>query len=151
MARFGIDSIQLQFQVSHDEEHVTLRAELDDGRRIDFGERIHHYLLLTLARQRSQDWHQGFDEATQGWLEMEALCGMLGMDASHVNIQIHRARKQLKGLLSGSVDADDLIERRVGSLRLRSRRFRIYRGSRLEASLSPVSRSGESAEADIDE
>lgn len=147
----GIEGMQLRFRVSHDEEHVTLEVELDDGRRIEFGERIHHYLLLTLARQRHQDWRQGFDEATQGWLDMETLCGMLGMEASHVNIQIHRARKQLKGSLTGVVDIGDLIERRVGSLRLRSRRFQIYRGSRLEASLPPATQSGESAVVDADD
>ncbi len=131
----GIDCMQLQFQVSHDEEHVTLHAQLDGGSQIDFGERTHHYLLLILARKRYQDWGQGFDEAAQGWLDMDTLCNMLGMEASHVNIQIHRARKQLKEALLSIVDIGDLIERRVGSLRVRARRFQIYKGSQLEASL----------------
>lgn len=139
ITRLGMDGMQLQFRVSQDEEHVHLLARLDNDQPFDFGERIHHYLLLTLARQRHQDWQRGLDEATQGWLDMEPLCAMLGMEASHVNIQIHRARKQLKELLIGWVDTSDLIERRVGGVRLRCRRFQIYRGSRLEASLPPPS------------
>ena len=123
----------MQFQVSLNEEHVFLTL-LDDGSRvIDLGERVHHYSLLVLARLRLADAARGIESGSQGWVGIEQLLKMLGMDGGHLNIQLFRARRQLLQVLP----AMQLVERRRGELRFGSFGVRIVRGATLEAQLPP--------------
>lgn len=127
----------LHFNVSLDEEHVSLR--LSDGHTaIDLGERTHHYCLLTLARRRLEDALRGIEAAAQGWVELDQLARMLGLDVQHLNIQIFRARKQLtQALPAAGASLPDIIERRRGAVRFGHWGVRIVRGSSLEGDFQP--------------
>ena len=131
----NINTIRWQFNCSLDEEHIRLKGVTDNGQTLDLGERVHHYLLLILARQRQHDAEQGFDKSSQGWIEMTSLCTMLGLEQTHINIHIFRARKQLQSLIPQPLDTVDFIERRSGSIRFRYAHYTIYRGSQVEAGM----------------
>jgi hypothetical protein len=120
------------FRVSQNEEHIWLSVDCG-GEQIDFGERAHHYSLLTLARRRFADHQRGFDEPSQGWVGVDQLSKMLGIDPSHLNIQLFRARSQIMREQRDSGQLPDVIERRRGEVRLRSCAFKITRGMQLEA------------------
>ncbi|WP_416269922.1 FHA domain-containing protein (plasmid) [Burkholderia cepacia] len=124
----------LEFLVSRDEEHVRMLLHVRGG-VVDLGERAHHYSLVTLARARSADMQAGYDAATQGWIELDRLARMLGIDTSHVNVQIHRARSQFAAL--PGLGASQLVERRRGSVRFGDVPFRVMRGAHLECESVP--------------
>lgn len=123
-----LHDMQLLFHVSLDEEHTFLQVRYDEE-TFDLGERIHHFLLLTLARCRQVDRERRIDPAEQGWIEIDALSKMLGLEVSHTNIQIFRARKQVYEALPEKPSPIQLIERRRGAVRLGCSRFSIIRGS----------------------
>lgn len=123
--------IEFQFHVSQDEEHTSMKV-VAFGREVDLGERTHHYCLLTLARKRLSDATQALDPDSQGWVELKVLAKMLGLEPSHVNIQIFRARNQLSdAFLFGEV-LPNAVERRRGSIRFSVPKFMIMRGSHIE-------------------
>jgi hypothetical protein len=125
----------VDFVLSRDEEHVeaTLHTR---GAAVDLGARAHHYCLVTLARARFADAQAGYDVASQGWIELDDLARMLGLDVSHVNVQIHRARTQFSPLLSPG--GAELVERRRGSVRFGELPFSIVRGDTLECRSTPT-------------
>ncbi|HEX7025684.1 MAG TPA: FHA domain-containing protein [Gammaproteobacteria bacterium] len=125
------ESVHLHFRVSLDEEHTFLKLGYN-GEIYDLGERIHHFLLLTLARSRQADRERQIDPAEQGWVEIEDLSKMLGLEVSHTNIQIFRARKQVCEALAGKLSSVQLVERRRGAVRIGCPRFNITRGSAQE-------------------
>lgn len=137
---FPRKEIKFHFDVSTDEEHVFLKIIIKD-RILDLGERVHHYLLLTLARFRLQDAENGDDPSSQGWVAPDRLSHMLGIDPSHLNIQIFRARKQIYDALPDVLNLPQIIERRVGSLRFGFTNFQIISGSRVEGRMSGESKS----------
>ena len=110
----GGAAISLHFDVSLDEEHVFLSIT-QDQRRLDLGERVHHYALLTLARRRLADRASGIDPHSQGWIDTELLSKMLGLEAAHLNIQIFRMRRQIALAMRGApntvytVDLDQIV------------------------------------------
>ncbi|TQV81163.1 FHA domain-containing protein [Exilibacterium tricleocarpae] len=115
------------FDLSLDEESTHLR--LQTGRElVDLGERIHHYLLLHLARCRAEDAASDIGDKSQGWVDCERLSRELGIDAAHINMLIFRARKQFAELHI----PDDVtpIERRRGYVRFGSSSFVIHHGSK---------------------
>jgi hypothetical protein len=135
----------LAFDLSLDEEHTRLRV-LHAGHETDLGERSHHYCLVTLARKRLADARAGHDPAAQGWLDSAQLAKMLGIEASHLNIQIYRARDQLMGAVPTANALAQAVERRRGGLRLGGRlAFEVRRGTQLEGSYRPP-RAGERAQ-----
>ena len=87
-------------RLSLDEEHASLEVK-DGTARTDLGERSHHYCLATLARRRMADQERGIEPGAQGWLGSAELSRMLGMETTHLNIQIFRAREQLMTALPG--------------------------------------------------
>ncbi len=127
--------IRFLFRVSIDEEHVVVKITIGEN-TIDLGERVHHYMILTLARQRLNDAENGIDLDSQGWVDIDRLAEMLGMDSNHLNIQIFRVRKQVSKALSELLNLPQVIERRVGSLRFGFADFQIMRGSSVEGTLS---------------
>ena len=135
-------SAALQFHVSLNEEHVFLRLVPARGATIDLGERVHHYCLLTLARQRLHDARLGADVSSQGWLAVEALARMLGLEQTHLNIQIYRARQHVGAALPSELLGDALLERRRGEVRFGALPFRIVRGTILEGEIFPCSCQG---------
>ena len=94
-------------------------------------------MLLTLARQRLKDAEEGADQETQGWIETDHMADMLGIDPSHLNIQIFRSRKQINDTLSQFLNPPQVIERRFGGLRFGYPGFQIKRGSAVEGTLHP--------------
>lgn len=121
--------VALHFNVSQNEEHTSLDL-VTGGKSVSLGERIHHYTLVTLARVRSQDARRGLAPQSQGWIALDELSRMLGVEPSYVNIQIFRAKHQiLNALPTHSTDAP-LVERRRGDVRFGSYPFLIHGGAR---------------------
>jgi hypothetical protein len=128
--------VRFAFDVSQNEEHIQLVIELD-GKTHNLGERTHHYSLLLLARQRNADAQRGMDVASQGWLSMEELARMLGLDVPHVNTQLFRSRNQIARDCADDGSLSNVIERRRGEVRFGAFHFRIVRGVSLEAEFVP--------------
>ena len=112
----SIDTIRLRFRVSRDEEYAQMIV-LHGARAIELEARVHHYLLLTLARQRAEDREAGEPPESQGWVTVEGLARMLRMDEGQINLQVFRARKELAA--SGIEEAARLVERRSPGRQLR--------------------------------
>jgi hypothetical protein len=111
--------VDAQLVIRHDqtEEHVTAELVPQSGPPIDLGARAHHVLLLELARARLDDRKRGIDPAEEGWIHREELSERLKLDVTHVNIMIHRLRRQLAEL--GIADGPNMIQRRARSGLLR--------------------------------
>jgi len=119
----------LTFNTSQDEEKTQLWFE-SGNRKIDLNIHIHHYLTLMLARNRADDIRNNLADKLQGWVGMDKLSQDLGISPNHINIQIHRARKQL---VDNGVTSDDIIQRKSpGFIRLNCNLFTIYKGKALE-------------------
>ena len=127
----------LIFRVSLDEEHTWLSVRCGP-RQVDLGERSHHYALVTLARLRLADAGTGREPIAQGWVSGAKLARMLGLAATHLNIQIFRARDQLLNALPTVSALSQVVERRRGELRFGPLAMEIYRGSQLEGQWSPI-------------
>lgn len=126
----------LNFNVSQNEEHISLTIA-DAERSTDLGERTHHYSLLTLARLRLAAVTRGTAAASQGWVEVERLARMLGLDGAHLNIQIFRVRNQIARAFPDGPNLSNLIERRRGEVRFGEFGFQIVRGALLEGNFNP--------------
>lgn len=125
--------IKFDFFVSQCEEHTYLYLNVN-GRKIDLGERSHHYCLLTLARLRFDHFCRGFDELCQGWIGVEDLSKMLGIEPTHLNTQLFRIRTQIMREVRDCCHFQDVIERRRGEVRMCAAPFQILHGRKLEAS-----------------
>lgn len=128
----SLNEITFLFNVSRNEEHVSLKIRVGE-RVIDLFERVHHYCLVVLARQRLEERKQGLDPDTCGWIEFEKFARMLGLDPSHVNIQIFRARHQLLEAIPEARTWPALIERKRGVVRFGPFRFEVSGGSAVQA------------------
>lgn len=125
-----LDDIEFHFDLSLDEENTQL--QLKHRRKVfDLGERSHHYLLLHLARHRANQAALGLDSKSQGWIDNDRLTKDLGVEMSHINIMIFRARKQIAHSLEEPVDSEHLVERGKGRMRFGCAQFRIYKGAQL--------------------
>jgi hypothetical protein len=120
------------FNISQDEELTELIIK-NNTDEISCDTRSHHYLTALLARYRSQDCQSSLPEYLQGWRTIEQLTKDIGLSESHVNIQIHRARKQLADKLhSLGLYGSLLIERKKGQVRFSANHYQIYKGQILE-------------------
>lgn len=129
-----LTEFEFVFNLSLDEE--TTQLELHHPKQhLDLAVRSHHYLMLQLARHRAEDASQGLDFSSQGWVYADQLASELGLDATHMNIQIFRARKQLADSLPEIADHQNLLERRGGKIRFGCAKFKIYKGANLTAEL----------------
>ncbi|MEM7077740.1 MAG: FHA domain-containing protein [Pseudomonadota bacterium] len=125
--------IAMLFNVSLDEEKTRLTVLLGAD-SYNLGYRAHHYLLLHLARHRQQQQLDGVDACESGWIDAELCAAELGISVEHLNIQIHRFRKQISGhtILAG---ADNLfVERRPGEIRLAPQLSEVSKGGIVEFS-----------------
>ena len=108
--------VELLFEVSRDEEDVTMRVS-HRGKQLLEGARAHHQLLLFLARARLEDQRAGEAPVPeQGWRYVEQVCAALQIDDLRLNTEIYRARKELAPRVQG---AAALVERRRSSRSLR--------------------------------
>ena len=137
LAAPGSDGVLFDFQVSRNEEHIVLNLVSAHG-QLSLGERTHHYSLLTLARARWQDAQRGLDASCQGWLAIEQLAHMLGLEQSHLNTHLFRARNQIAREFANASNIENVIERRRGEVRFGAFAFRIVRGDELEARFNPA-------------
>jgi len=103
------------FGVSGDEEYVELDL-IQGARKRSLKPRAHLYVLLTLARLRSEQEALD-DDGESGWVHQEDLARMLGCNDGYVNLAIYKARRQLAK--AGLVGAPGIVERRVGTRQLR--------------------------------
>lgn len=129
-ASHRLDDYQFVFTLSLDEETTELQLERN-GQALDLGVRSHHYLLLQLARHRAEDGARGLDSKSRGWVYADALATELGLDSTHMNIQIFRARKQLADSLPHVPAQQEVLERRGGKIRFGGDNIKIYKGEQL--------------------
>ncbi|MEI9938409.1 MAG: FHA domain-containing protein [Pseudomonadota bacterium] len=108
--------LTLEFSVSKDEEHVSLRAR-SGAQYLDLGERNYHYLLLTLARQRQKDASEGLQESSCGWVYQDDFAHDPAMAPQQLSVDVFRIRKQFAA--AGVTDAASIIERRPRTKQLR--------------------------------
>lgn len=110
--------VVLRFEVSRDEEHVSLTVSWG-GRTFAPPARAHAYTLVTLARHRLADERAAeIPPSERGWIDQEELCRRLRLDANLLHTHLFRARRQLAD--AGVPGAEGLVERRlhVGRLRI---------------------------------
>lgn len=122
-----VDGIGLRFTANRD---GSVDVDVLHGRHVTrLRQRTHHRLLLALARRRVADQlgapTTGLPPGDHGWMTIAELLGMLSASESSLNLDIHRARRQI-GDEVGLMDARLLIERRRGAkLRLGATRLEI--------------------------
>lgn len=110
-----VDGIGLRFTVSRD---GSVDVDVLHGRQVTrLRPRAHHHLLLALARRRFAD-QTGATAAhapaiDHGWVSHAELRVMLNASENSLNLDIHRARRQI-GDEAGVLDGRLLIERRRG-------------------------------------
>lgn len=116
VSQIQFSNLHFYFHVSLNEEYVSLNMQYGD-QNYEAGDNTYMYLLLHLARQRLYDFQTGLDEKDQGWVENALLSRDLGMDESHINIQIFRLRKQCAHILKNLCSSSIVIQRRRGATR----------------------------------
>lgn len=136
--RLNIDDLTCIFELSLNEEITKLKVK-SPHTVTDLHTRSHHYLTLSLARYRVEDAEKALPVAEQGWVNTERLLRDLGVDMAHLNIQIHRSRKQFADTLTTVNNADNIIERQLRQVRFACPTFEIYKGHKLESALAPAS------------
>ena len=119
--------VRLHFHASQNEEHVQLKIHIGQT-IIDLQERTHHYVLLLLARQYTQDTEAQRIETERGWIDKEQLCRQMGVDLNHLNILIFRFRKQLMNALPPHVQPPSIVQTRVGQVRIQCAEISITGG-----------------------
>lgn len=113
-----LSQFQFCFQRSQNCEHVSLLIQnCSQGCEYRLGERAHHELLYFLAEQRLVDETRGLNQQEVGWIDTEQLCKAMGLDLSHINILLFRAKKQVSDCLANTEVVAKLIERRRGEIR----------------------------------
>ncbi|WP_444893565.1 FHA domain-containing protein [Microbulbifer sp. TRSA001] len=120
------DELHLFFGVSLNEENVQL---VTSCRKIekDMGYKVHHQLLVILARRLISDVNSGFPLRDSGWIATDLLLRELRIEAAYLNILIYRSRTAFEraGIKHPPID------RRQGELRLRPCRVSIQKGEEL--------------------
>jgi hypothetical protein len=87
--RLLADQITYFFNLSQDEGTTELTISTNDG-DVFLRSRAHHYLTLSLARNRHEDAQKGIDEYNQGWRLRETIAKELGEGLQCVNTHISR-------------------------------------------------------------
>src|SRR5690606_42011650 len=82
---------------------------------------------LHLARLRLMDAKAGLSASNQGWVYSDQLTSDLGIETTHINIQIFRARKQFSDTLTDVLGIQQLLERRGGKIRFGCDQFTIFK------------------------
>lgn len=131
--QFGLAQLAFDFDLSLDEEETHLVVQTPDG-KVNLAIRSHHYLVLNLARYRAADSLKGIGSNNQGWVSHHQVMKDLGIDYCHLNILVHRARKQFCDALN-VCDAQSFIERHYGKLRFGGSRFKISKDLQVECEL----------------
>lgn len=112
--------VSFKLEITRDDAHVRLTITHSSG-AISLEPRRHLYLLAVLAQARRQDEHLPPQE--RGWRTNEQLTESLAMAAVHLNVAVHRVRRQVAN--AGLHGAARVIEVRRGQKRLGTDRFSI--------------------------
>jgi hypothetical protein len=126
-ARHRVEGTGLRFTVSRD---GSVDVDVLHGRQVTrLRPRAHHHLLLALARRRLADQTgpatAHLPASEHGWMSHAELFGLLSASERSLNLDIHRARRQI-GDEAGLLDGRLLIERRRGAkIRLGATRLEI--------------------------
>jgi hypothetical protein len=122
-----LEEVSLVFEISSDEEHVSLRVEVQQAIQ-QLGQRASFYLALVLLRQRLAESRAGLAEP--GWVEVDTILKMIPdyTSYSHLNVEIYRLRRLLFD--AGIEDAARVIERRRGQIRFGTERAEILAAGR---------------------
>jgi pSer/pThr/pTyr-binding forkhead associated (FHA) protein len=103
--------VALRFEVSPDEEHVQVHLIAPGVSKI-LRPRSFDFMLLVLARARlADDGDPDTPEEERGWVYVDELAKDLGLDVSHINVDIYRARRRFAS--AGVQGADDMLNRRT--------------------------------------
>jgi len=108
---------RLELRHSLDEEYVEAIVHAPGGVSVSLGDRQHHSVLLTLARQRLADRERGVPEGSSGWLYIEQLMRRLAVDRNQLNLHVYRLRQQLSR--AGFSNAPEVVERRLQTREVR--------------------------------
>ena len=123
-----LEELNYRFDVSQNEEHVFLRLQYN-GTEFNLQERVHHYVMLELARKRIADREAGLAEAEQGWIGRKEFAIMIGLDDTNLlNIQIFRFRKQVHKVVPQNEVAANIIQSRRNEIRIMSPNIEIQGG-----------------------
>lgn len=116
-AQMSLRGAIMRFAVNSDEKNIEISL-IQDNLVVQLPSRVHHQLLLTLARARLED--QADEEVSgeeAGWMTVDELMDMLALPETSLNVHICRARKDLvRAKVAG---ATDVIERQPAARRLR--------------------------------
>ena len=126
-----VAEVEFRFDISQNEENTSLTL-IHNGREQSLSERSHHYLLAHLVRwkanqQNSQSDSQQVTSDSFGWLDCQTLAKELGVDETHLNILVFRARQQITKALVGYSGSSSLFERRRGAIRAGISNFSVYK------------------------
>ena len=105
----------LHFEVSRDEEYVSLSAEFE-GELVVIGRHAAFYLLLTLARLRNAD-SRTLERSEAGWVHRDDVARMLNCGEQQLNVWVYRIRGSFSN--KDFIDYASIIERRDGTGQLR--------------------------------
>lgn len=129
------ESPEFQFKMTQDEETIALNIR-HKGEFIELGTRVHHYPLVLLARKRLEDLKNGQSNESSGWVFRSQLAKMLGVDTNHLNILLHRIRKQLSHSTDQAM-ALAALEFKDRQVRFGHMPVTIQKGEKLEAQYAP--------------
>ena len=107
--------IKMEFLVSQDEEHVRIIIHVQ-GKMLDLGERVYHYMLLILARKKLQDANGGPLDDFQGRLSVESLIAMMKVDHNYINQMVFRAKKSITAAYGDPAFSTKVLQRELGGL-----------------------------------
>lgn len=119
------------FDVSLDDKHTKLSLKYEED-KVDLGEHNHHALLLHLARLKAKDAKQGIEDNKQGWINNQQLAKELGIEVTHIDIQIFRARKQIAEAFPSLLNITSLLQRAQGEIRFNCPQAQISQGQNIE-------------------
>ncbi len=121
-------NLELCFVVSQDLEHIVTTITTPDARWTS--DRAHNRVLLELAKARLLDaTREDIAVSEQGWVYADELCSLVGLDSgSHLNVEIHRARREM--IAHHVACPPSIIERRrgTGTLRIGTSALQIIEG-----------------------
>lgn len=107
----------IRFAVSRDEETIEISL-IQGNKTLVLPPRVSHFLLLTLARVRSEEQaRRDLPESEVGWVYVPELIDMLKTSETSLNVAICRARRDLAR--AEVLGATELIERQPATRRLR--------------------------------
>lgn len=108
-----VSDLRLHMRVSADGETFETRFEHPAG-IIELPHRVHHGVLCQLARYLIDD--RAAESVEEGWNLVDTLCEDCDLSRPTLDVYVRRLRQQL--FKARVPDAEDLIERRGGKIRL---------------------------------